>query len=151
MRWAHCPPNITIRLKSVPYPMMRTVMGFVIAGGGSMVVVEAGTLWRAARISCGNRRLRRSIRWRRHGLLRLARGAVRCYCRWRCTAWSTPIDYLNSRYLYSGRRREELGAIREVFGDNSPAISATSDDLRPLAGCAGVRKYLHLCDAGARF
>ncbi|SUH36034.1 3-oxoacyl-ACP synthase [Salmonella enterica subsp. enterica] len=52
-------------------------------------------------------------------------GAVRCM-QMAMHGVDTPIDYLNSHGTSTPVGDvKELGAIREVFGDNSPAISAT--------------------------
>ena len=100
--------------------------GFVIAGGGGMVVVEEleHALARGAHIyaeivgygatSDGADMVAPS-----------GEGAVRCM-KMAMHGVDTPIDYLNSHGTSTPVGDvKELAAIREVFGDKSPAISAT--------------------------
>ncbi len=77
-------------------------------------------------------------------------GAVRCM-QMAMHGVDTPIDYLNSHGTSTPVGDvKELGAIREVFGDNSPAISATKA-MKPLAGRGGrTGSHLLPADAGAR-
>jgi 3-oxoacyl-[acyl-carrier-protein] synthase-1 len=56
----------------------------------------------------------------------------------------TPIDYLNSHGTSTPVGDvKELGAIREVFGDNSPAISATKAMTGHSLGAAGVQEAIY--------
>ena len=112
--------------------------GFVIAGGGGMVVVEEleHALARGAHIyaeivgygatSDGADMVAPS-----------GEGAVRCM-QMAMHGVDTPIDYLNSHGTSTPVGDvKELGAIREVFGDNSPAISATKAMTGHSLGAAG--------------
>ena len=106
--------------------------GFVIAGGGGMVVVEEleHALARGAHIyaeivgygatSDGADMVAPS-----------GEGAVRCM-KMAMHGVDTPIDYL-----------KELAAIREVFGDKSPAISATKAMTGHSLGAAGVQEAIY--------
>lgn len=118
--------------------------GFVIAGGGGMVVVEEleHALARGARIyaeivgygatSDGADMVAPS-----------GEGAVRCM-KMAMHGVDTPIDYLNSHGTSTPVGDvKELAAIREVFGDKSPAISATKAMTGHSLGAAGVQEAIY--------
>ncbi|ECG1391029.1 TPA_asm: beta-ketoacyl-ACP synthase I [Salmonella enterica subsp. houtenae serovar 45:g,z51:-] len=118
--------------------------GFVIAGGGGMVVVEEleHALARGAHIyaeivgygatSDGADMVAPS-----------GEGAVRCM-QMAMHGVDTPIDYLNSHGTSTSVGDvKELGAIREVFGDKSPAISATKAMTGHSLGAAGVQETIY--------
>ena len=118
--------------------------GFVIAGGGGMVVVEEleHALARGAHIyaeivgygatSDGADMVAPS-----------GEGAVRCM-KMAMHAVDTPIDYLNSHGTSTPVGDvKELAAIREVFGDKSPAISATKAMTGHSLGAAGVQEAIY--------
>ncbi|WP_213345282.1 beta-ketoacyl-ACP synthase I [Klebsiella aerogenes] len=118
--------------------------GFVIAGGGGMVVVEEleHALARGAHIyaeivgygatSDGADMVAPS-----------GEGAVRCM-QMAMHGVDTPIDYLNSHGTSTPVGDvKELGAIREVFGDISPAISATKAMTGHSLGAAGVQEAIY--------
>ena len=118
--------------------------GFVIAGGGGMGVVEEleHALARGAHIyaeivgygatSDGADMVAPS-----------GEGAVRCM-KMAMHGVDTPIDYLNSHGTSTPVGDvKELGAIREVFGDNSPAISATKAMTGHSLGAAGVQEAIY--------
>ena len=118
--------------------------GFVIAGGGGMVVVEEleHALARGAHIyaeivgygatSDGADMVAPS-----------GEGAVRCM-KMAMNGVDTPIDYLNSHGTSTPVGDvKELGAIREVFGNNSPAISATKAMTGHSLGAAGVQEAIY--------
>ena len=118
--------------------------GFVIAGGGGMVVVEEleHALARGAHIyaeivgygatSDGADMVAPS-----------GEGAVRCMKR-AMHGVDTPIDYLNSHGTSTPVGDvKELAAIREVFGDKSPAISATKAMTGHSLGAAGVQEAIY--------
>uniref|UniRef100_UPI0000352C41 3-OXOACYL-[ACYL-CARRIER-PROTEIN] SYNTHASE I n=1 Tax=Escherichia coli TaxID=562 RepID=UPI0000352C41 len=118
--------------------------GFVIAGGGGMVVVEEleHALARGAHIyaeivgygatSDGADMVAPS-----------GEGAVRCM-KMAMHGVDTPIDYLNSHGTSTPVGDvKELAAIREVFGDKSPAISATRAMTGHSLGAAGVQEAIY--------
>ncbi len=118
--------------------------GFVIAGGGGMVVVEEleHALARGAHIyaeivgygatSDGADMVAPS-----------GEGAVRCM-KLAMHGVDTPIDYLNSHGTSTPVGDvKELAAIREVFGDKSPAISATKAMTGHSLGAAGVQEAIY--------
>ena len=118
--------------------------GIVIAGGGGMVVVEEleHALARGAHIyaeivgygatSDGADMVAPS-----------GEGAVRCM-KMAMHGVDTPIDYLNSHGTSTPVGDvKELAAIREVFGDKSPAISATKAMTGHSLGAAGVQEAIY--------
>ncbi len=118
--------------------------GFVIAGGGGMVVVEEleHALARGAHIyaeivgygatSDGADMVAPS-----------GEGAVRCM-KMAMHDVDTPIDYLNAHGTSTPVGDvKELAAIREVFGDKSPAISATKAMTGHSLGAAGVQEAIY--------
>lgn len=118
--------------------------GFVIAGGGGMVVVEEleHALARGAHIygeivgygatSDGADMVAPS-----------GEGAVRCM-KMAMDGVDTPIDYLNSHGTSTPVGDvKELGAIREVFGNQTPAISATKAMTGHSLGAAGVQEAIY--------
>ncbi|KAA8996964.1 beta-ketoacyl-ACP synthase I [Affinibrenneria salicis] len=118
--------------------------GFVIAGGGGMVVVEEleHALARGAHIyaevvgygatSDGADMVAPS-----------GEGAVRCM-KMAMQGVDTPIDYINTHGTSTPVGDvKELGAIREVFGDNVPPISATKAMTGHSLGAAGVQETIY--------
>ncbi|WP_392434026.1 beta-ketoacyl-ACP synthase I [Yersinia sp. HM-2024] len=117
--------------------------GFVIAGGGGMVVVEEleHALARGAHIyaeivgygatSDGADMVAPS-----------GEGAVRCM-KMAMDGVDTPIDYMNVHGTSTPVGDvKELGAIREVFGNNTPAISSTKAMTGHSLGAAGVHEAI---------
>jgi len=118
--------------------------GFVISGGGGMVVVEEleHALARGAHIyaeivgygatSDGFDMVAPS-----------GEGAVRCM-KVAMENVEEPVDYLNTHGTSTPVGDvKELGAIQEVFGGNSPAISATKAMTGHALGAAGVHEAIY--------
>ncbi|MBY5922125.1 beta-ketoacyl-ACP synthase I [Ferrimonas balearica] len=122
--------------------------GFVISGGGGIVVVEEleHALARGAKIyaeivgyganSDGYDMVAPS-----------GEGAVRCMKQALAEAEAVgadPVQYLNTHGTSTpvGDTRE-LGAIRETFGDNAPLISATKAMTGHALGAAGVHEAIY--------
>lgn len=118
--------------------------GFVISGGGGMVVVEEleHALARGAHIyaevvgygatSDGYDMVAPS-----------GEGAVRCM-QMALEGVEGNVDYLNTHGTSTPVGDvKELGAIQEVFGDNSPAISATKAMTGHALGAAGVHEAIY--------
>lgn len=118
--------------------------GFVISGGGGMVVVEEleHALARGAHIyaeivgygatSDGYDMVAPS-----------GEGAVRCM-KLAMQDVDAPIDYLNTHGTSTPVGDvKELGAIQEVFGGKSPAISATKAMSGHALGAAGVHEAIY--------
>ncbi|TCO83775.1 3-oxoacyl-[acyl-carrier-protein] synthase I [Plasticicumulans lactativorans] len=118
--------------------------GFVISGGGGVVVLEAldHALARGARIyaevvgygatSDGYDMVQPS-----------GEGAVRCMRQALATV-ETPVDYLNAHGTSTpvGDMRE-LAAIREVFGERCPRITSTKSLSGHALGAAGVNEAIY--------
>ena len=118
--------------------------GFVIAGGGGMVVVEEleHALARGAHIygevvgygatSDGADMVAPS-----------GEGAVRCM-QMAMHGLDTPVDYINTHGTSTPvGDTKELEAIREVFGDHTPALSATKAMTGHSLGAAGVHEAIY--------
>ncbi|MDO6579761.1 beta-ketoacyl-ACP synthase I [Photobacterium sp. 2_MG-2023] len=118
--------------------------GFVISGGGGMVVVEEleHALARGAKIygeivgygatSDGYDMVAPS-----------GEGAVRCM-KMAMQDLDAPIDYINTHGTSTPVGDvKELGAIQELFGQNSPAISATKAMTGHALGAAGVHEAIY--------
>lgn len=118
--------------------------GFVISGGGGIVVIEEleHALARGAHIyaevigygatSDGYDMVAPS-----------GEGAVRCM-KMALNNVDTPIDYLNVHGTSTPvGDTKELEAIRAVFGENSPAISATKSMTGHALGAAGVHEAIY--------
>ena len=118
--------------------------GFVIAGGGGMVVVEEleHALKRGAKIyaeivgygatSDGYDMVAPS-----------GEGAVRCMQQALATV-DTPIDYLNTHGTSTPVGDiAEIRAVREVFGDKAPPISSTKSLSGHSLGAAGVQEAIY--------
>jgi 3-oxoacyl-[acyl-carrier-protein] synthase-1 len=134
--------NATPAMASRPYDVNRD--GFVISGGGGVVVLEEleHALRRGAKIyaeivgygatSDGYDMVQPS-----------GEGAVRCM-RQALETVDSPIDYLNTHGTSTpvGDVRE-LEAIRSVFGDRLPPISATKSWTGHALGAAGVHEAIY--------
>lgn len=118
--------------------------GFVIAGGGGMVVVEEleHALARGAHIygevvgygatSDGADMVAPS-----------GEGAVRCM-QMAMHGLDTPVDYINTHGTSTPvGDTKELEAIREVFGDHTPTLSATKAMTGHSLGAAGVHEAIY--------
>ncbi|EPD8286349.1 beta-ketoacyl-ACP synthase I [Shigella flexneri] len=118
--------------------------GFVIAGGGGMVVVEElehalarGAYIYAEIVGYGATSDGADM------VVPSGEGAVRCM-QMAMHGVDTPIDYLNSHGTSTPVGDvKELAAIREVFGDKSPAISATKAMTGHSLGAAGVQEAIY--------
>ena len=118
--------------------------GFVISGGGGMVVVEEleHALARGAKIygeivgygatSDGYDMVAPS-----------GEGAVRCM-KMAMKDLDAPVDYINTHGTSTPvGDLKELGAIQELFSDHSPAISATKAMTGHALGAAGVHEAIY--------
>ncbi|WP_297481129.1 beta-ketoacyl-ACP synthase I [uncultured Photobacterium sp.] len=118
--------------------------GFVISGGGGMVVVEEleHALARGAKIygeivgygatSDGYDMVAPS-----------GEGAVRCM-KMAMKDLDAPVDYINTHGTSTPvGDLKELGAIQELFNDHSPAISATKAMTGHALGAAGVHEAIY--------
>lgn len=118
--------------------------GFIISGGGGIVVVEEleHALARGAKIygeivgygatSDGYDMVAPS-----------GEGAARCM-RQALAGLEAPIDYLNTHGTSTKVGDvKELGAIQEVFGEQAPLISATKSQTGHALGAAGVHEAIY--------
>jgi len=118
--------------------------GFVIAGGGGMVVVEEleHALARGAKIyaevvgygatSDGYDMVAPS-----------GEGAIRCM-RMALSTVEGPIDYINTHGTSTPvGDAKEMEGVREVFGTNAPAISSTKSLSGHSLGAAGVHEAIY--------
>src|SRR5471030_864653 len=134
--------NETPEKASRTYDQQRD--GFVIAGGGGMVVVEEleHALARGAKIyaeivgygatSDGYDMVAQS-----------GEGAIRCMQMAMSTV-DTPIDYLNTHGTSTPVGDvAEMKGVREVFGTNAPAISSTKSLSGHSLGAAGVHEAIY--------
>ena len=134
--------NETPELASRTYDADRD--GFVISGGGGMVVVEEYEHAKArgakiyAEIVCYGATS--------DGFDMVApsgEGAERCM-QMALSTVDTPIDYLNTHGTSTPVGDvKELGAIQAVFGGNSPMISATKAMTGHALGAAGVHEAIY--------
>jgi 3-oxoacyl-[acyl-carrier-protein] synthase I len=134
--------NDTPHLASRTYDAGRD--GFVISGGGGIVILEELEHARArgAPILCelvGYGATSDGVDMVQPS----GEGAVRCM-RMAMQGLDGPIDYLNSHGTSTpvGDIRE-LEAIREVFGDDSPPVSSTKSLAGHALGAAGVNEAIH--------
>lgn len=139
---------LSIKYNEAPEKASRTYDanrdGFVIAGGGGMVVVEElnHALARSAHIyaeivGCGATSDGADM------VTPSGEGAVRCM-KMAMHGLDTPINYLNTHGTSTPvGDLKELGAIREVFGNNIPYISATKSMTGHSLGAAGVQEAIY--------
>ncbi len=128
---------------SRPYDATRD--GFVIAGGGGCLVIESldHALARGAKIyaelvgygatSDGYDMVAPS-----------GEGATRCMRQAMAMCDDTPIDYINAHGTSTPVGDvAELGAVREVFGQNVPAIASTKSLTGHSLGATGVQEAVY--------
>ena len=134
--------NDTPTQASRPYDKNRD--GFVIAGGGGMLVLEEleHAKARGARIyaeltgygatSDGSNMVAPS-----------GEGAVRCMRQALATV-ETPVDYINTHGTSTPvGDLAEVNAIREVFGEDIPPLSSSKSLCGHSLGAAGVQEAIH--------
>ena len=118
--------------------------GFVIAGGGGMVVLEERehALRRGAEIIAeltGYGATSDGVSM----TVPSGEGAARCM-RLALATVDAPIDYINAHGTSTpAGDMAELGAIRDVFGDELPAISSTKSLSGHSLGAAGVQEAIY--------
>ena len=145
MLWAPCRPyNDAPEKASRTYDANRD--GFVISGGGGIVVVEEleHALARGAHIYAEITGYGATS----DGFDMVApsgEGAVRCM-KQAMQNLQGPVDYLNTHGTSTPVGDvKELGAIQELFGEQSPAISATKAMTGHALGAAVSMKRFTLC------
>ena len=118
--------------------------GFVISGGGGVVVLEELEHARARGARIYAELVGYGATSDGHDMVQPSgEGAVRCM-RMALAGVTTPIDYLNthgtSTPVGDGK---ELEAVREVFGDKLPLISSTKSLTGHAQGAAGVTEVIY--------
>ena len=126
---------------SRPYDATRD--GFVIAGGGGMVVLEELEHARARGAKIYAEVIGYGATSEGYDMVQPSgEGAVRCMQQAMKTV-DTPIDYINAHGTSTpvGDMRE-LEAVRTVFGDNIPKINSTKSLSGHSLGAAGVHEAI---------
>ncbi|URJ24985.1 beta-ketoacyl-ACP synthase I [Candidatus Blochmannia ocreatus (nom. nud.)] len=133
--------NIAPAMASRPYDIDRD--GFVIAGGGGIVVVEELT----HAVSRGAHIYAEIIGYGATSdgcdmVVPSGEGAMRCMKLALCDI-NTPIDYLNVHGTSTQIGDiKEIWAIRETFGNKHPAFSSTKSITGHSLGAAGVHEII---------
>jgi 3-oxoacyl-[acyl-carrier-protein] synthase-1 len=134
--------NDTPETASRPYDANRD--GFVIAGGGGMVVLEELEHARARGAKIYAELVGYGATSDGYDMVQPSgEGAVRCMQQAMSTV-DEPIEYINAHGTSTpvGDMRE-LEAIRTVFGDNIPKISSTKSLSGHSLGAAGVHEAIY--------
>ncbi len=134
--------NETPETASRPYDRDRD--GFVIAGGGGIVVLEE--LERAKRRGARIYAEVAGFGATSDGYDMVSpsgEGAVRCM-RQALEGIDSPVDYVNAHGTSTpAGDTQELAAIREVFGDSTPPVSSTKSLTGHSLGAAGVHEAIY--------
>jgi 3-oxoacyl-[acyl-carrier-protein] synthase-1 len=134
--------NATPERASRPYDADRD--GFVIAGGGGMLVLEELEHARAR----GARIYAEVVGYGANSdganmVAPSGEGAARCMRQALATV-DTPVDYINTHGTSTPAGDiAELDAIREVFGDAAPPVSSSKSLCGHSLGAAGVNEAIH--------
>lgn len=118
--------------------------GFVIAGGGAMLVVEELEHARARGATIYAEVVGYSATSDGQDMVAPSgEGAVRCM-QGALAGLSAPVDYLNTHGTSTPAGDiTELNAIRQVFGDNMPRISSTKSLSGHSLGAAGAQEAIY--------
>jgi 3-oxoacyl-[acyl-carrier-protein] synthase-1 len=133
--------NDTPQTASRPYDETRD--GFVIAGGGGVVVLEELEHARARGAKIYAEVVGYGATSDGYDMVQPSgEGAVRCM-RQAIAGVDTPIDYINAHGTSTpAGDLKELQAIREVFGDSIPPVSSTKSLTGHSLGAAGVHETI---------
>ncbi|QJR00371.1 beta-ketoacyl-ACP synthase I [Halomonas sp. PGE1] len=134
--------NETPEKASRPYDQARD--GFVIAGGGGMLVLEELEHARARGAKIYAEVVGYGATSDGHDMVAPSGdGAVRCMRQAMATV-DGPIDYINTHGTSTPVGDvAELKAIREVFGDTTPAMSSTKSLTGHSLGATGVQEAVY--------
>ena len=135
--------NATPGRASRPYDKDRD--GFVIAGGGGMVVLEDYERAKARGATIHGEIVGYAANSDGHDMVAPSgEGAARCMRLAMEGAGGRKIDYLNTHGTGTpvGDSRE-IGAVREVFGEAMPIISSTKSLTGHSLGAAGVQEAIY--------
>ena len=118
--------------------------GFVIAGGGGMLVLEALDHAQARGANIIAELVGFGATSDGHDMVAPSgEGAVRCMQQ-AMTTVKTPIDYINAHGTSTPvGDLAELGAVRQVFGDKVPHISSTKSLSGHSLGAAGAQEAIY--------
>ncbi|MCW5634065.1 MAG: beta-ketoacyl-ACP synthase I [Rubrivivax sp.] len=118
--------------------------GFVIAGGGGMLVLEALEHARARGAPILAELVGYGATSDGHDMVAPSgEGAVRCMRQALATV-KAPVDYINAHGTSTPVGDvAELGAVREVFGSSVPAISSTKSLSGHSLGAAGAQEAIY--------
>ena len=118
--------------------------GFVIAGGGGMLVLEALEHAQARGATILAELVGFGATSDGHDMVAPSgEGAVRCMQQALATV-KTPVDYINAHGTSTPvGDLAELGAVRQVFGDRVPHISSTKSLSGHSLGAAGVQEAIY--------
>ena len=118
--------------------------GFVIAGGGGMLVLEALEHAQARGAPILAELVGYGATSDGHDMVAPSgEGAVRCMQQALATV-RTPVDYINAHGTSTPvGDLAELGAVRAVFGDRVPAISSTKSLSGHSLGAAGAQEAIY--------
>ncbi len=134
--------NDTPAIASRAYDANRD--GFVIAGGGGMVVVEELEVAKARGARIYAEVVGYGATSDGHDMVAPSgEGASRCMQIAKSTV-DTPIDYINAHGTSTPVGDiAELGAVRDAFGDNTPPIGSTKSLSGHSLGAAGVQEAIY--------
>lgn len=134
--------NDTPEIASRAYDANRD--GFVIAGGGGMVVVEELEAARARGATIYAEVVGYGATSDGHDMVAPSgEGAARCMNLARSTV-DTPIDYINAHGTSTPVGDiAELGAVKEAFGEQTPYIGSTKSLSGHSLGAAGVQEAIY--------
>jgi len=118
--------------------------GFVIAGGGGMLVLESLEHAQARGANILAELVGFGATSDGHDMVAPSgEGAVRCMQQALANV-KTPVDYINAHGTSTPvGDLAELGAVRQVFGDQIPAISSTKSLTGHSLGAAGVQEAIY--------
>lgn len=134
--------NQTPELASRAYDADRD--GFVIAGGGGMLVIEELEHAKARGARIYAELVGYGATSDGHDMVAPSgEGAARCMQQAMSTV-DGPIDYINAHGTSTPVGDvAELGAVREVFGENTPAVNSTKSLSGHSLGAAGVQEAIY--------
>ena len=135
--------NDTPTRASRPYDVDRD--GFVIAGGGGMMVLEDMDRAKARGATIHGEILGYAANSDGHDMVAPSgEGAARCMRLALRGAGNRKIDYLNPHGTGTPvGDSKEMGAVRDVFGDTVPLISSTKSLTGHSLGAAGVQEAIY--------
>jgi len=134
--------NDTPSTASRAYDVSRD--GFVIAGGAGVVVLEELEHAKARGAKIYAEVVGYGATSDGYDMVALSgEGAVRCM-RQAMSTVDTPVDYINTHGTSTPVGDSgEMGAVREVFGDNIPPIASTKSLTGHSLGAAGVQESIY--------